>query len=316
MDDVLTAPRGDVEVRTTSLVPDGARRGLRELCDDPRAFTQPIFLRGIWRDAAFGMQRRVWRERVQTHNLQLNVGRDQLKRIAMFGDFGTGLNALAAVGTATAPTATTWTGAAASFPTATSAAGNAGLQGHIAFIANAISANAFTNPVVGGILSNTATVLTVDQWYAVPVTGAAGSTPSNAGACLILPGSGFGWYCALSTSTAAAVATDVTRTADGLWADGTTSGTATEQSTNGLSRAYVGHGGTTAPTISGANNYTYAHTWTYTGGTTVTIGKVILFNSLAFAGTIPLLETLLNANASVAANGDTIVLSSWSITVN
>jgi hypothetical protein len=316
MDDLLMAPRGDVEVRTTSLVPDGARPGLRELCDDPRAFTRPILIRGIWRDAAFGMQRRVWRERVQTHNLQLNVGRDQQKRIAMFGDFGTALNTLAAVGTASAPTATTWTGAASSFPTATSAAGNAGLQGKLAFIANAISAAAFTNPVVGVILSNTATVLTVDQWYAVPVTGAAGTTPATNSACLILPGGGPMWFCALSTSTAAAVASDVTRTADGLWADGTGGGTTTEQTANGLARAYVGHGSATPPTISGANNYTYGHTWTYTGASTVTIGKVVLFNSLAFAGTIPMLETLLNANASVAANGDTIVLSSWSVTVN
>src|SRR5258708_31364456 len=85
MDDVLTAPRGDVEVRTTSLVPDGARPGLRELCDDPRAFTQPVLSRGIWRDAAFGMQRRVRRARGPTHNPQLNVRRAPLQQSTQFG---------------------------------------------------------------------------------------------------------------------------------------------------------------------------------------------------------------------------------------
>jgi hypothetical protein len=314
MFEILRPQRGDVEVRTTSLIPDSVQIASSEICDDPRGFTKPILVLGVWRDAAYGMQRRVWRQRIQTHNLRLNVGRDQQQRIAVQGDFGTGLNGLAATGTASVPTTTTWTGAASSFQTATSAAGNAGEQGHLVFVANALSSSAFTNPVFGVILSNTATVLTIDQWYATPVTGSVGTTPAANSAALVLPGAGPMWWVALSTSTAAAAAADVTRTADGLWGDGTGSGTATEQTTNGLARAYVGHGSSTAPTISGAANYTYGHTWTYTGSSTVTIGKVILFNSAAAAGTIPFLETLLSANASVAANGDTIVLSSWSIT--
>lgn len=305
-----------VQVRTTSLIPDGAKVRPGELCDEPIGFTKPLLIKGVWRDAAFGMQRRVWRQIVDTTNLRLNVGRDQLQRIQMFGDFGTGLNGLAATGTATAATATTYTAAAAAFPTATSAAGNAGLQGHLVFIANSIASFAFVNPVFGVILSNTATVLTVDQWYAIPVTGAAGTTPTTtAAAPLILPGAGPLWWAALSTSSAAAAAGDVTRTADGLWGDGTGGGAATEQTTNGLARAYIGHGSGTAPTISGAANYTYAHTWTYTGSSLVTIPKIVLYNSLAAAGTIPLLETLLSAQASVNTNGDTIVLSSWSITL-
>lgn len=312
-----------VEVRTTSLVPDGAKVHPDELVRDPKAFSdngKGAFWTGKeFRDVNYGFQRRVYREFRRQHNLQLSIGKNQVQRLQAFGDVGTSLNAIVATGTGTAPTATTWTGAAASFPTATASSGNVGVAGHLAFIANAISASAFTNPVVGVILSNTATVLTVDQWYAVPITGAAGTTPSTNSACFVLPGGSIGYWVALSTNSAAAVASDVTRSADGLWADGTSGATATEQTASGLARAYVGNGGATAPTFSGSGTTTpvvanFGHTWTYTGSSLVTIAKVIFFNSLAAANTIPILETLLNSAASVNANGDTIQLNTWQIT--
>jgi hypothetical protein len=302
-----------VEVRTTSLVPDGARVHPRELVQDPHAFTQPVLVGTEWRDAAWGMQRRVYREIRRTHNLRLNVGRDQFQRIATFGDIGTSLNGLAATGTATAPTATTWT-SATSFPTAVTGAGNTGLQGKLVFVANTVTSDAFVNPVVGVILSNTATVLTVDQWYAVPITGAVGTTPAAASAAFVLPQAAPTWWVALSTSTSTPAATDVTRSADGLWADGTATGTATEQTTSGLARAYCGNGGSTAPTFPGAGQEEFLHTWTYTGAVAVTIDKVVLFNAAPGAGNIPMLETLLNASATVAASGDTIQLNGWTIT--
>ena len=304
-----------VEVRTTSLVPDGARVHPRELVRDGRAFTDGVLVDGIWRDRAWGMQRRVWREVRRTHNTRLLVGRDQFQRIAMFGDIGTGLNGLAATGTASAPTATTWTGAASSFPTATSGAGNAGLQGKLVFVADAISADAFSNPVVGVILSNTATVLTVDQWYSVPITGAAGTTPASASAAFVLPQGAPMYWVALSTNSSAAVSSDVTRTSDGLWGDGTTSGTATELVGSGMDRAYCGNGGGSAPTFPSAGEEEFTHTWTYSGSSLITIYKVVAFNSLPFAGTIPFAETLLNAPGSVATSGDTLVLSSWTFSL-
>ncbi len=301
-----------VEVRTTSLVPDGARVHPRDLVQDPRAFTQPVLVGKEWRDGAYGMQRRVWREIRRTHNLRLNVGRDQFQRIATFGDIGADLNGFAITGSATAPTATTFTSGTA-LPTATSGAGNVGLQGKFLFVANAIATSAFTNPVLGVVLSNTATAATVDQWYAIPLTGAAGTTPAAASAGVVLPGGAPMWWVALSTSTTTPAATDVTRTADGLWADGTATGAATEQTTSGLARAFAGYGGATSPTFPGAGQEEFLHTWTYTGAVQVTIGKVVLFNSLAGAGNIPMLETLLNATATVAANGDTIQLNGWTI---
>lgn len=306
-----------VEVRTTSLVPDDTAVAPRLLVTDPAAFTEPgIRPDGLWGDAAYDMRRRVYREIRRTHNLQLDVGKNQIQRIQSFGDVGTGngLSGYSATGTATVPTATTWTGTGTTFPTATSAAGNSGLQGHVAFVANAIASSAFTNPVLGVIMSNTATVLTVDQWYLLPLTGAVGTTPAANSAALVLPAGTPAWWVALSTSSAAAATGDVTRSADGLWADGTSGGTATEQTASGLARAYVGQGGATAPTIPATKQIALNHTWTYTGSSLVTIPKVVMFNSLAAAGTIPLLETLLNAQATVNTNGDTIQLSSWTIT--
>lgn len=297
-----------VEVRTTSLVADDADVNPALLVSDPAAFTEAKMRRdGSWGDAAFGMRRRVFREIRRQHNLQLTVGKNQMQRIQSFTDIGTGNGQFVAY---TGTTATTLTGASGLSTSATSA-GNTGLQGKLVYVQNSTVANS----VIGVIVSNTATAITVDQWYAIPVTGSAGTTPTSAaGTAVVLPGGTFGWWCALSTSTASPAAGDVTRTADGLWGDGTGAGAATEQNTNGLSRAYVGQGGGTAPTAPGGGQIALNHTWTYTGASSVTIGKVVLFNSLAAVGTIPLLETLLSATATVSANGDTIQLASWTIT--
>jgi hypothetical protein len=238
------------------------------------------------------------------HNLRLNVGRDQVQRTQSFGDVGSGsLNGLLSTAAGAAPTATTFTDTGAAFPTATSTAGNAGLQGKILFV----NATTWTSSVFGIILSNTATVPTVDQWYAIPLTGAAGTTPGATRPYFVASWMApFNWI-ALSTSVAAAAATDVTRTADGLWGDGTGGGTATEQTTLGLARAFQ------ANAFPSAGQVTATHTWTYTGSSGVTIGKVVWFNSLAAAGTIPFLETLLNATATVNANGDNIQLNTWQV---
>jgi hypothetical protein len=311
-----------VEVRSTSLVADDAAIDPSLLANSPEAFTEPKLRKdGCWGDAAFGMRRRCWREIRRQHNLQLTVGKNQVQRIQSFGDVG----AASLAGTAytgsgsTSPTATTWTQSGTTFPTATSSAGNTGLQGHVLFVANGVTTGAFTNPVMGVILSNTTSAITVDQWYALPLTGAAGTTPALSSAGWVLPGGSLAWWVALTTDSGAPAAGDVTRTADGLWGSGSSSGTATELVSGtyaGMGRAYCGQGGGTAPTIPGSAQIQFNHTWTYGGGTiaAVTANKVVLFNSLAAVGTIPVLETLLSAGASFAANGDTIQLAGWSIT--
>lgn len=255
----------------------------------------------LFRDLEWGgWYRKILQVRRQ-HNLRLTVGRDQLQRVQNFGDVGSGtLNGVLATAGATAPTATTYTDTG--FPTATSGAGNSGLQSHWVFVQTAT----FANSVFGVILSNTATVLTIDQWYAIPVTGSAGSTPAASRPYFLSQYPSPMMWIALSTSTSAAAAGDVTRSSDGLWGDGTSSGAATEQTTNGLARAFQ------QVTFPSAGQAQAVHTWTYTGSSSVTIGKVIWFNSLAAAGTLPFLETLLNATATVAANGDNIQLT-WQV---
>ena len=247
------------------------------------------------------------------HNQQLNAGINQLQRILQFGDIGTDLNGFAIAGSATAPTATTFTSGTA-LPTAVAGSGNTGLQGHLLFVANGVASDAFTSPVVGVIVSNTASVITVDQWYALPMTGAVGTTPAAASAGLVLPGGSLAAWIGLSTDTTTPAAADVTRSADGLWANGTATAAATEQTANGLARAYCGFGGATAPTFPAAQQYEFQHTWTYTGATGVTIAKVVLFNAAAAAGCIAVLDTLLNATATVSASGDTIQVT-WTITL-
>lgn len=317
-----------VEVTTTSLINDGVAVDPQRIASDPRLFTDPwVTPDGFVLDKAWGNRRRVLREIRRQHNQQLNVGANQLQRILQFGDLGSSaLAGCAVTGSGTAPTATTWTAATgAALPTATSSAGNSGLQGHVLFVVNTLASSAFTNPVFGVIMSNTATVITVDQWYACTtstasglagaITGAAGTTPSANSAAFILPMAAWAAWIALSTDSTAPAAADVTRTADGLWGNGTSGGAATEQTANGLARAYCGYGNTgTAPSLPATRQYQLAHTWTYSTTGSVTIQKVILFNSLAAAGTIPVLDTLLNASATVSASGDTCA-ATWTISL-
>jgi hypothetical protein len=223
----------------------------------------------------------------RTHNLRTTQGRDQWQRVLMSGDVAA-LNGL--TGTATSTTATTLTNTGAAFPTATSAAGNAGLQGK----------KIIAGSVYGNIVSNTATVITVDQWYAIPVTGAAGATPSGTSSYVILPGSGFGAWIGLSTDTTTPAAGDTCNSSTGLFLN--------EQTGSGLARTYV------AATFPSAGEYQFANTFTYTGSTSVTIAKGVICNTKAVAGTLLLFETLASATATVNASGDTIALT-WTISL-
>lgn len=237
------------------------------------------------------------------HNLRLNVGRDQLQRVQNFGDVGSGsLNGLLSTAAGSAPTGTTFTDTGATFPTATSGAGNAGLQSHFVFV----NAATWTSSVFGVILSNTATVLTIDQWYAIPVTGSAGTTPGATRPYFVSQYPSPMMWIALTTDTRSPAATDVTRTSDGLWGSGASAGTATEQTANGLARAFQ------QVTFPSAGQAQAVHTWTYTTTGAVTLGTVVWFNSSAAAGTIPFLETLLNATATVSASGDNVQLT-WQV---
>lgn len=292
-----------VELTTTSLVEDSADVDPRRLATDPRLFTEPEWDGKVWRDRAFDHRRRVVREVRRQHNIQWRAGRDRLMIPAMFGDAGTSLNGIVAAYTGT--TSSTLTGSSG-LPTGTSSAGNAGLQGHVVIAPHATPAST----ALGVIVSNTATVITVDQWYAIPVTGAAGTTPANgAGTAYVLPG-GSHWlpWIALSTDATAVAATNSEP------AGATFTG---EQTANGLARAFVGQGGATAPVITpGTTTSTIAlaHTWTYSTTGAVVLAKVLLYNSNSVTGNLIDFETLLNATGTVSLSGDTIAVT-WTFTI-
>jgi len=236
------------------------------------------------------------------HNLRTTQGRDNWQRLVMAGDItanATGYTKVA--GTASsAPTATTLTNSSAAFPT--SGGVNGSLQGHVVYVPGT------GNGVYGIIMSNTATVLTVDQWYdATSATGAAGTTPASAAPYIISPNAGAALWMGLSTNSAAAAAGDVLRTSDGLFGDGTSGGASTEQTANGLARAYV------QPTFA-SGQYQLQKTFTYSTTGSVTIAKVVLCNSLAAAGSLLFLETLLSATFTVAASGDNAQIT-WTVTL-
>lgn len=289
-----------VQATTTSLLADDADVHPALIARDQALFTDPMWDGRHWRDRAWGNRRRRVREIRRNHNLRTTQGRDNWQRGVMSGDITANSTSYTGVaGAATGATATTLTNSGAAFPT--SGGINGSLQGHIVVATT-------TNSRYGVILSNTGTALTIDQWYdPTSATGASGSTPSTTTAYQILPGMGPALWIGLTTNSAAAAAGDVLRTADGLFGDGTTGAAATETTTNGLARAYQ-------QATYATGNYALAHTWTYTGSGAVVLAKVVLCNSLAAAGSLMFLETLLSATGTVTANGDTIAVT-WTVTL-
>jgi len=244
------------------------------------------------------------REIRRQHNLRTTQGRDNWQRLAMFGDITANATSYTgASGAATSTSATSLTNTGAAFPTS-GGGGVGGLQGHIV-----VSMAAGVVGVYAPILSNTATVLTIDQWYQWSSgTGAAGTTPTSTAEYAILPWAGMCLWMGLSTDATTPSASDVCRTADGLFGTGTSGSTASEQTANGLARTFV------QPTFPSASNTQLQNTFTYTGSSSVTIAKVVLCNSKAAAGTLLFLDTLLASTATVAANGDTLQIT-WTVTL-
>ena len=187
------------------------------------------------------------RRGVFRHNLTTDTATGYTNRrdwqAKAFGDFGTSAFATNAAA-ATSVTATTLTNTGATFPTA-----GQGLAGKLI----AVGANsAGTGSVVFGVIvSNTATVITVDQWYnPTSSTGAAGTTPNGTGQYVILPGQGPAAWLAVTSDATAAAATDTVLTS--------------EATTNGFARGIATYAHTAA-----ASTYTLVKLWTATGSLTV-----------------------------------------------
>jgi len=185
---------------------------------------------------------------VYNHNLTTDAASGYTNRRdwqskAMGGGLGMFFGATA-VGSATATSATSLTNSGASFPTA-----NQGLAGYIVAAGPRGTSSSAEVMVFGVIVSNTATVLTIDQWYN-PATGAAGTTPNATGTYCIIPGQFPAPYMAVSSTVFTPANTDTTLSG--------------ELTTNGFTRAL----GTWAHTAA-ASTYTLTHTWTASGTQTI-----------------------------------------------
>lgn len=147
----------------------------------------------------------------------------------------------------------------------------------------------------GVILSNTTTVLTVDQWYNPASPNATpGTTPTTTAKFSILPGAAPAMFMAITTDATAASATDTT-----LASESSTAG-------SGMLRKPAAYAHTTS-----AASYTMAATYTYTGtdnGTTRVYAKIGMFNSVVPVTGIMQFETLMNFTASLSITGDAVTV--------
>ena len=162
-------------------------------------------------------------------------------------------------GTASAATATTLTGTGFSASSGTN-------TGHIGkIVAVGPNASGVGSVVFGVIISNTTTVLTVDQWYN-PATLAVGTTPNATATFQILPGGVSAFYMGLTTNATAPSATDISL--------------AEELTGSGWTRAQCTYAHTT-----GASTYTLTKTFTSADATPRTINKMAISNALSNGGT-------------------------------
>lgn len=178
------------------------------------------------------------------------------------------------VGIATGAAATTLTKSGAAFPTSGQA-----LSGRVV-----VASSDAGSTVFGVIASNTATVLTIDQWYN-PGTLAAGTTPAATSDFCILPGQFPAPFLAVTENATAPAATDTTLTS--------------ELTSDGFTRALAVYAHTAA-----ATTYTLVKTFTATG--TRTINKEAVFGAAnTTAGGVMPFESA-EPNPPTLVSGDTL----------
>jgi hypothetical protein len=200
--------------------------------------------------------------------VKVNSGNDA-QACAMGGDLA------GTTGTATATSATSLTNSGASFGTYT---------GHVVV----------AGTVYGVIVSNTGTVLTIDQWYNPGSPGgSAGSTPGSTSSYVVLPGQAPYWYIAITTDSTAPSASDTTLPSEITTAAG------------GLKRKLATYAHTT-----GVNSFSLATTFTANGSDTLpaVIAKAGIFNSVVPATGRMQFETLVSPTATLSASGDQLTL--------
>lgn len=214
----------------------------------------------------------------ESSNLLTNIGRDVVSSwMGAFIPTAQNNPATAVTSTSLTGTGTTWTASNLATPQ----------LGCASFRVYAPVTNITTAPVYGNIISNTTSVLTLDQWWTA--ADGTGTTPANTNNFIIAPGGiGSVRFMALSTNASAASASDTTLTS--------------EVTTNGGGRALATYAHT-----QGQATFTLSKAFSITG-TITAIHKMGLFCALSSAGADPMVfETVLNADATVV-NGDTLTV--------
>lgn len=200
--------------------------------------------REITREA--GTERTPWHHNLTTDAASGYTNRRDFQAKAM--GMGPSFAFATATGSSTAVGATSMTNSGASFPTA-----GQGLAGQIV-----VSANRY-----GVIVSNSGTVLTIDQWYdPTSATGASGSSPAT-GVYVILPGQNPASWLALTSSATTVTSADTVL--------------ASELAASGFSRAV----GTYAHTAAAS---TYTLTKLFTASGTATINNEAVFGACNVTG--------------------------------
>jgi hypothetical protein len=205
--------------------------------------------------------------------VKTNSGNDMQSR-QMGGDV------MGAGGTSTGTTATSLTDTGQAW-------GVNAFTGHIVATAGAAG-------VYGVVVSNTATVLTIDRWNTPATPGStAGATPGAATAYVILPGNAPAEFMALTANATAPAATDTALTGEIVTAGG------------GLIRKICPYAHT-----AGAASYTLTPVFTAnaTDALPVTVAKIGVFQSVVGASGNLLFETLLGTTATLSANGDQLTI--------
>jgi hypothetical protein len=193
-------------------------------------------------------------------NVRTDSGDDWQAMIMEGGPDATGFTT--ANGAATSVTATSLT-TGTGFPTTARINGATGALAGRWVAVGPNSAGAGTT-VMGIILSNTATVLTVERWVTAAAPFTTATTPNGTGTYQILPGACPAWYMGLSTTVQSGTATDTVL--------------AGELTTGGMTRIQY----TTLTHTLASASYSLANT--FTASATNTINSEAIFTAQGTAG--------------------------------
>src|SRR4051812_46261341 len=134
-----------------------------------------------------------------------NIGKDAVSRLVGGDPAGIADTATATSATSITATGTPFTASSGGPPA------NGGLVGHIV-----VAGTTAANFAYGVVLSNTTSVLTIDQWHSLTAPETVATTPSATAPYVVLPGGAPCFYMGITTDATAFAATDTTLATE-LW---------------------------------------------------------------------------------------------------